>query len=97
VFNLDAMRTLLNARPFVPFRLWVSDGGNVDVHSAELVLAGRHFALIALLDPDATDTSFDRYTTVWYLHVTRHEMLGIGSPPFASPPGPAETPSPTPA
>jgi hypothetical protein len=52
---------------------------------------------VALLDPDAMDTAFDRYTTVWYMHVTRHEMLGLGAPPFTSPPGTSETPSPTPA
>ena len=97
MFNLGAMRALLNAQPFVAFRLWLSDGGYVDVRSREVVLAGRQFALVALLDPDAMDTAFDRYTTVWYMHVTRHEMLGLGAPPFTSPPGTSETPSPTPA
>ena len=97
MFNLDAMRALVNARPFVPFRLWMSDGGNVDVRSPELVLADRPFALIAQLDPEAADQSFDRYRTVWYMHVTRNEMLSAGAPPFTSPPSSTETPSPTPA
>jgi hypothetical protein len=97
MFTLDDMRTLMNAQPFVPFRLWLSDGGSVDVRSPEVVLLGRRFAIVGLLDPGATDAIFDRYTTVWYLHVTRHEMLQPGAPPFAAPSGPAPASSPTPA
>jgi hypothetical protein len=97
VIILNDLRALLNARPFVPFRLWLRDGAFVDVKSREVVLPGRHFALVGLLDPKATDTVFDRYMTVWYLHVTRHEMLGPGTPPFSPPTGPAESPLPAPA
>jgi hypothetical protein len=99
VINLitqEFMRSLLTARPFVPFRIWLSDGGYVDVPTPEVVLVGRHFAVIGLLDPAATDTAIDRYTTVWYLHVTRHEMLSPGQPPFSPPPGSSESPSPAP-
>lgn len=87
MFTLDGLNALLNARPFVPFRLWMSDGGHVDVRSPEVVLPGRRFALVGLLDPTATDTAFDRYATVWYVHVARNEMLTAGLPPFSAPPG----------
>jgi hypothetical protein len=97
MFTLDDLRALLSTRPFVPFRLWLSDGGFVDVRSQEQVLPLRHFALVALLDPEATDRSFDRYMTVWYLHVARHEMLSSGAPPFSRPTGSSESPTPTPA
>ncbi len=95
MFTIEDMRRLLNARPFVPFQLWMSDGGHVDVRSPELVLIGRRFALVGLLDPEATDTAFDRYVTVWYMHVTRHETLQPGLPPFSAP-GTTDTPSPMP-
>jgi hypothetical protein len=95
MFTLDYMRNLLSARPFVSFRLWMSDGGHVDVRSSEAVLPLRRFALVGLLDPNATDTAFDRYVTVWYMHVTRHEMLQPGAPPFSHP-STRDTPSPTP-
>jgi hypothetical protein len=97
LFTLDALRKLLNTRPFVPFRLWLSDGGHVEVRTPEVVIVGRHFAVIGLLDPETTDTAVDWYTTVWYLHVTRHEMLRPGLPPFSPPAGTSETPSSTPA
>src|SRR4051812_35503936 len=77
MFTLNDMQALLNARPFVPFRLWLTDGGHVDVKSRELVMPGKRFALIGLLDVDS-DESFDRYVTVWYFHVARHEMLSAG-------------------
>jgi hypothetical protein len=95
MFTLHDMRALLNARPFVPFRLWLSDGGSVDVRCPEVVLAGKRFALVGLLDPNATDTVFDRYTSVWYLHVSRHEMLNPGAPPL-SPSGPPPSSAPAP-
>jgi hypothetical protein len=38
----------------------------------------------------------DRWTVVWYMHVTRTEMLGPGPPPLAPPPGPADSPTPSP-
>ncbi|MCI0376336.1 MAG: hypothetical protein L0215_01890 [Gemmataceae bacterium] len=97
MFTLADMRALLRARPFVPFRLWLSDGGHVDVRSPELVIAGNRFALVGLLDADAVDTAFDRYATVWYLHVARHEMLTAGVPSFGAPPAQPESPAPKPA
>ncbi|MHB1423813.1 MAG: hypothetical protein ACYC3I_11580 [Gemmataceae bacterium] len=97
MFTLEDLRNLLNARPFVPFRLHLGEGESVDVRSKEVVLPGRRFAVIGLLDPNATDTAFDRWAVVWYMHVTQVEMLGLGAPPFAQPSGPAESPAPSPA
>jgi hypothetical protein len=94
MFTLEDLRGLLNARPFVPFRFHLSDGGTVDVRSPEVVAAGRRFAGIVLLDPDATDSALDRWCIVWYIHVTRVEQLGAGPPPFSPPAGPADSPSP---
>jgi hypothetical protein len=46
VFTATNLQTLLSARPFVPFRLVLSDGGSVEVKSQELVMIGRHFAVV---------------------------------------------------
>ena len=97
MFTLDDLRTMLSAQPFVPFRLRLADGGHVDVPRRELVVPGRRFAVIGLLDPKAPDKAFDRFVTGLYLHVTRHEMLSAGAPPFSPPSGSSEAPSPTPA
>jgi hypothetical protein len=97
MFTFDDLKNLLDARPFQPFRLFLSDGGHVDVLSRELVILGKRFAVVGILDPDTNDKAVDRYTTVWYLHVARHEMLKPGQPPLPPPGGPMGTPLPTPA
>jgi hypothetical protein len=96
MFTLDNMRTLLSRRPFVPFRLWLSDGGHIDVRSPEQVLPLRQFALVGLLDPNAAEETYDRYATIWYMHVTRYEASIAGAPPF-TPPGEPPSGAPAPA
>ncbi len=96
MFTFNDIRALLNARPFVPFRLVLSDGGTVDVRHPETVSVGRQFAIIGLVDPAATDTAFDRWVVTWYMHVTRVELLSVSAPPFAPPPGNAGAPLPAP-
>ena len=80
---------------FIPFRCVLRDGSTIEVRSPEVVLPGRHLAVVGLLDADVTNTFFDRWTTTWYLHVTRIEFLTPRAPPFAPPPGPAESPAPS--
>lgn len=85
MFRLNNLRDLLQARPFVPFRLLRSDGGSVEVRSSEQILPGRQFAMVGLLDPDSTDTVADRFTILWYMHITGVEMLQPGTPPLGAP------------
>ena len=98
MFNVNNLLTLLKTRPFVPFRLVLSDGGTVEVRHPEFVLPGRQLAVVGLPDPHAADTLINWWTTVWYMHVTRVEQTQPGALPFfTAPPGPAEslTPFPT--
>ena len=95
MFNADNLLTLLRARPFVPFRLVLSDGGTVEVKTSEVVLPARHLMVVGLLDPTTNDTLIDRWMTVWYMHVTRVEQLAPAAPPFTFPPGPAVSPTPS--
>ena len=96
MFTLNDMRTLLRAKPFAPFRIWLSDGGHVTVRSPEQVLLFRRYAIAGLLDPDSIDESYDRHMVVWYMHITRCEELKPGASPFDSagePPSGTETPA----
>ncbi len=93
MFTHDNLRALLNTRPFVPFRLILSDGGALEVPSPEVVLPSGRFAIVGLLDPKTEHNFFDRWTVVWYMHVSRVEQRAPGAPPLTSSPGP-ETPSP---
>ena len=94
MFTLKDMRSLLDARPFQPFRLYSSDGGHVDIITPEMALAAKQCAIIGILDPNTADKSFDRWHILWYLHISRYEMLTPGKPPL-SPPGPAEASQPS--
>jgi hypothetical protein len=94
MFTLDNLRALLRARPFVPFRILRSDGDNIEIRTPEVVLPGRQYAMIGLLDPASADSSFDRFLILWYMHITGIEMLVSGAPPFGSP---GETPPGTPS
>jgi hypothetical protein len=80
------MVALLNAKPFTPFRLHMSDGGSITIISPELVFPGRRMAVIGILDPDHPDEPYDRWSTLYYMHVTRHELLNAATMPFATPP-----------
>ena len=95
MFNADNLLTLLKTRPFMPFRFVLSDGGTVEVRSPEVILPGRQFAVVGLLDPNASDRLIDRWTMLYYMHITRVEYLKPGTPPFAAPPGSAESPAPS--
>lgn len=97
MFTHNDLRALLHARRFGPFRLHLSDGGYVDVRHREFVTAGRRYAVVGLPDATRPDAPFDRHVVVWYMHVTRAEMLDAGPPPFSPPPGPTPETSPTPA
>jgi hypothetical protein len=95
MFTRNDLLTLLNAKPFTPFRLWLSDGGHVDIRSPEVASPGRHYAIVWLHDLQSRDEGFDRHSTIWYMHVTRHEALKSGDSPFQPPrEPPSETPAP---
>ncbi|HEY7327020.1 MAG TPA: hypothetical protein VH592_05245 [Gemmataceae bacterium] len=93
MFTQRDLRTRLNARPFTPFRLWLSDGGHVDIRSPEVASPGRNYAIVWFFDPNKPDEGFDHHGTIWYMHVTRHEALKQGDSPFQQP---SEPPSGTP-
>ena len=97
MFTFDDLRALLNNRPFAPFRLHMSDGGTVEVRHQELVFAGRRYAVVGLPDPAAPEAPFDRTIMVWYMHVTRTEMLSPGPSPLPPSTGPAGSTNPSPA
>jgi len=96
VFTAADLQRLLSTRPFAAFRLNLSDGTSVDILSPEVAIVGRRFALVGLLDPEAADQLVDRWAVVYYMHVTRAEMLKTGEPPFGPgrPPTAPESPSP---
>jgi hypothetical protein len=97
MFTSDDLRELLNAQPFVPFRLILSDGGSVEVRTEEAVVVGKRWAVIGVFDPNTNDTNFDRFRIIYYMHVARAEQLLPGTQPFSHPKdGSSGSPAPSP-
>ncbi len=65
MFTAEDIQALLHARPFVPFRMRLSDGDTLDLRHQEQVFVTRRLAVIGIPDPGAKDTLADRFTIFW--------------------------------
>lgn len=95
MFTLDALRELLSNVPFVPFRLYLSEGNTLDIRHRELVLPGRQYFVVGIPEADRAELPLDRFQMVFYMHVSRVESLAPGPHPGgSSPPPPSSMNSP---
>lgn len=66
-------------RPFVPFRIYLTDGGTFDIRHPELFMLGRRSVNIGIARlPD--QTFYDRWTVVDLMHIVRIENLPPETP-----------------
>lgn len=93
MFTANDIQRLRSARPFVPFRLHLSDGGSIDVISPELITIFQRWVMISILDPHVSERFADDWQQVWYLHITRVETLKPGAPPVDVPPSSLGSPA----
>jgi hypothetical protein len=73
--RLEEIQDALRRQPFVPFRVFVSDGAACDVRHPELCVPGRRSLFIGMIAPGTTEPVFDRFAIVDLAHVTRLEPL----------------------
>jgi hypothetical protein len=83
----EELSSALRRRPFVPFRLTLTEGSTYEVRHPELCMAGRRSAIIGIPAPGDPDLLFERSVTVDLLHVVKLEPLEIASPPSSNGPG----------
>jgi hypothetical protein len=93
MFTANDIQRLRSARPFVPFRLQLSDGGSIDVISPELITIFQRWVIISILDRNGSERFADDWQQVWYLHITRVETLQPGAPPANVPPASPGSPA----
>ena len=74
----------LRRRPFVPFRIHLSDGTTYDIRHPELVMVGKSIALVGARASDTPGTIFERYDIISLIHITRLEPIGTPSMPAVS-------------
>jgi hypothetical protein len=75
----DELFAAVRRRPFVPFRLHVSDGSSYDIRHPDMILVTRRSAILAL--PGDPDQVPERSTTVALVHVTRLEEIDAATKP----------------
>jgi hypothetical protein len=71
----EELASAVRRRPFVPFRLTLTEGSTYEIRHPELCMPGRRSALIGLNPSNETDLLFDRSVTVDLLHVVKLEPL----------------------
>jgi hypothetical protein len=75
----EELRSLLRARPFVAFRLYLTDGAQYDVRHPDLMLVGERSAIVGQTS-DPHKTFYELYTTVVLVHIVRIEPLPTPAP-----------------
>jgi hypothetical protein len=69
----EEFKNLLEARPFVPFRIYVTGGSTYDIMNEDFVLPGRSMiTLAAVVGPDRI---VDQVVHVPLIHINKIEML----------------------
>ncbi len=85
--TFDDLKAQLDARPFAPFRLYLTDGTTFEVRHPELFMLGRRSVLIGLA-ANPEQKHYDRWTTVDLFHIMRTEPLPPPVPKNGPPAGP---------
>ena len=71
--RLDEIRTHLHKHPFIPIRVFVSDGSHYDVHHPDFMLLSRAEVVIGL--NAGADQFPERNAYVDPVHITRIEPI----------------------
>lgn len=70
----DILR-FLRARPFEPFRIYMSDGSTFDIKHPELALVERSTVLVGVPGPQGPDGPLERTVFCALMHITRAEKV----------------------
>jgi hypothetical protein len=71
--NIDALRPLVNRRPFEPFRITMSSGATFEMRHPEMASLGKSAMLVVLPDPNGALT--DKWEFLSHLHITHVATL----------------------
>ena len=71
MITASELKVRMNAQPFVPFRVCMSDGKTYDITNHDMMLVTRNSVLVGVtLDPDEIA---ERFVQCALLHITRIE------------------------
>ena len=80
----EDLMAMLRERPFIPFRIHMTDGRTFDIVHPEAVFVLRSRAIIGLR-PDPETNIFDRSEQIALLHVVRTSEIPAGTESASSP------------
>jgi hypothetical protein len=77
----DDLRNLLKTSPFIPFRIYMTDGKILDVRHPDYVLIDRRGRVAMVYEADNPESrTYTSYAQITLIHVTRTEPLETASP-----------------
>ena len=76
--NLEEVDLWCNNKPFVPFRLTVTDGRSFDITDSSQIWPGKWNVLVIVPDPENPD-HYKAHATLALLHVTSIEPLQLSA------------------
>jgi hypothetical protein len=76
---LEALLEMLRHRPFVPFRIHLTDGSTYEVRHPDLAMPGARSVLIGIPSRDLPEGVYDRFVVLALVHITQLEPLGTAT------------------
>lgn len=74
--DYQTLREWIDADPFTPFRIMMTDGRAIEVHHPSLLWPGRNTAMLGIPDNPAEPEVPSRRVTLSMLQILRVEPLG---------------------
>jgi hypothetical protein len=79
----DDLRNLLRQRPFLPFRLYVTDGTNYEIRHPESAIISRTLLQLSAPAPSTMQAIIERQFGIALIHIMRYEQ-DVPLPPPSS-------------
>jgi hypothetical protein len=71
----------MQANPYQPFRVVMTDGRTFDITDPRLIMPGRSTLLIGIQDPNEPAGVFGRFISTAMIHIVRIEPLATATSP----------------
>ncbi len=77
--SFEDLALMAGTRPFVPFRIYLTDGSTIDILHPELIMLGRRSAVVGI-PKKPEHKHYERHAYIDFLHIMRMERLPPDTP-----------------
>jgi hypothetical protein len=78
---LEQVLEWIRRRPFMPFRLCITDGASIEVPHPDIIVPGARSVMVGIPGPNLPEGVVDRFAVVALVHITRLEPLDAAVAP----------------